>query len=189
MTMKVNPWFKTLMVMAMVIGPMYWLMFTTDGQRRTDSVMLQLFGAEGMELDLNKLDARLSEEELRKVYPELDWQCADAAQGGGAYGGDRVCVAAIGSWNGMPAYRVAFHFLNGHVRAMQLDYRAAYQQSLLEQLHQQLGRPLGGGAGADDGVLQWSTGSGVVVIKEQLQPSDQPALIWLAAKDRQTQTG
>jgi len=179
--MKMHPWFKTLLVMVAVIGPMYWLMFTIDGQRRSDTVMLAVFGAEGMELDLKRLDDVLSEDELREVYPALDWHCNGTDGEDSEYGADRRCGAAIGSWNGIPARQIMFHFAAGRLRAMQMDYRAAYQQSLLSQIREQLGPPSDGSSMGADGVLQWFDNHGVVVIKAQLRPVDQAALIWMAA--------
>ena len=175
--MKIKPWFKTLLTLVVVIGPMYWLMFTADGQRRSDAVMLQLFGAEAMELDLKRLEGGIGEPELRKVYPDLEWHCEDRASDWGR----RVCGATIGSWNGMPAYRIAFHFSDQRLRAMQMDYHAAYHQQLLTQLRRQLGRPADGSNSAADGVLQWLMANGIVVIKARLRPVDQAALIWVAA--------
>ena len=173
--MKMNPWFKTLLVMAIVIGPMFWLMFTADGQRRVDAVMLHLFGDESMMLNLEGLDSRLSEVELAEVYPQLDWQCRQQV---GEWG-DRQCVAALALWNDMPARQVSFFFKHGRLNAMQLDYRARYHAELIKQLQQQLGRPSEGSDRGPQGVLQWLRASGMVVIKAELGPADQAALIWV----------
>jgi hypothetical protein len=173
--MKMKPWFKTLMVIVIVIGPIIWLMFTADGQRRIDAVMLQLFGGETMLLDINGLNSRLGEVELKKVYPTLDWQCGQSA---GEWG-DQACSAAVSLWNEMPARRVSFYFKGGQLNAMQLDYRARYHSEMIKQLQQQLGRPSKGSGGGAQGVLQWLRPAGIVVIKAELGPADQAALIWV----------
>jgi hypothetical protein len=174
--MKMQPWFKTLLVFTAVIGPMYWLMFTADGQRRVDAVMLHVFGDEAMLLDLKGLNSRLSEAELQQVYPQLDWQCARRA---GEWG-DRECAAALALWNDMPARQVSFWFGAGRLNAMQMDYLARYHSELITQLRHQLGRPSTGSDGGAEGVLQWVMASGMVVIKAELGPADQAALIWVS---------
>ena len=174
--MKMQPWFKTLLVFTAVIGPMYWLMFTADGQRRADAVMLHVFGDEAMMLDLKGLNSRLSEAELQQVYPQLDWQCAPRA---GEWG-DRQCAAALSLWNDMPASQVSFWFGGGRLKAMQMDYRPRYHSELIAQLRRQLGQPSAGSDGGVDGVLQWVGVSGMVVIKAELGPADQAALIWVS---------
>ena len=171
--MKMKPWFKTLMVIVIVIGPIFWLMFTADGQRRIDAVMLHLFGGDTMLLDINGLNSRLSEAELQKVYPTLDWQCR---QQSGEWG-DRACSAAVSLWNDMPARRVNFHFKAGRLNAMQMDYRARYHGEVIKQLRHQLGRPSKGSDGGAQGVLQWLLPGGIVVIKAELGSADQAALI------------
>lgn len=173
--MKMKPWFKTLMLSVIVIGPIFWLMFTADGQRRIDAAMLYLFAGEDMLLDLKGLNSRLSEAELNQVYPKLDWQCRQQA---GEWG-DRVCSAAVSLWNDMPARQVSFHFKQGGLNAMQLDYRPRYHGEIIKQLQQQLGRPSKGSDGGAQGVIQWLLPAGIVVIKAELGPADQAALIWV----------
>jgi len=180
--MKMQPWFKTLLVIVAVVAPMVWLMFTADGQRRTDAVMLQLFGNSAMEMDLAVLYNGISEQDLSEVYPQLQWQCGGIDGDVALVGGGRRCAAVIGSWNGMPAYRIAFEFGNGQLKAMQMDYRPAYHQQLLTQLGQQLGRPSKGSGAAFEDVLQWPSPRGLVLVKEQLQAADQAALMWVASR-------
>lgn len=173
--MKMKPWFKTLMVVFIVIGPIFWLMFTADGQRRIDAVMLELFGGEAMLLDIKGLNNRLSEAELNKVYPTLDWQCQPQT----GQWGDRACIAAVSLWNEMPARQVSFSFKEGRLNAMQLDYRPRYHGEIIKQLQRQLGKPSQGSDVGPEGVLQWLLPAGIVVIKAELGPADQAALIWV----------
>ena len=173
--MKMKPWFKTLMIMIIVIGPIFWLMFTADGQRRMDAVMLELFGGESMRLDIDGLSRRLSEAELHQVYPTLAWQCRQQI---GDWG-QRRCSAALSLWNDMPARRVSFYFKDNHLNAMQLDYRAHYHSEMIKQLQRQLGRPSRGSDSGVKGVLQWFRPTGIVVIKAELGAADQAALIWV----------
>ena len=178
--MRLNPTFKTLLILAIVIGPISWLMFTADGQRRSDAMMLSLFGAESMELDLSVGDALFSEPDLRQVYPNLRWSCAEQASDFG----DRACIAPIGNYNTLPAHRVAFYFASGRLNALRVDYRARNHPQLLSQLRDQLGTPE-----AANEVLQWRMPRGLVVVKTELNKDDDAALIWVASRRLPTGAG
>lgn len=176
--MRFNRFHKTVFALAAVIGPLYWLTATDDGQRRVDSVLLTLAGKPAVDFNLAALDGRLTEAELKQVFPDQDWQCQDQAS---AFG-QRLCAAEIGSFNGLPARYLSVFFAGGHASALKLGYRNVYHDQLLTQLLQQLGQP--GSAGQDappaEAVLRWDTGHGSVVLKRQLLEGDEAALLWLA---------
>lgn len=170
--MKMPRWFKTALALALVLGPMYWLLVSNDGQRRSDAVMLWLFGADTIELDLRVLDDGYTREQLRKVYPDLAWECSSQA------GSDNtVCSSALGTYNTIPAYRIVFHFSDDQLTRLRVDYRPRYHQALLGQLVQQLGQPAD--TTTPQAVLEWPLGNSLVVVKRELTDTDDAALFWL----------
>lgn len=179
--MKMNPWFKTAMALCLVVGPIYWLMFTNDGQRRSDTVMLWLSGADSVDLDLQRLNPGYGLEQLRQVYPKLDWQCREQTTADTGRG--RACSSPLGSYNSIPAYRIAFHFDDDQLARLRIDYRRRYHQALLTQLRRQLGKPVtpaSGAGGRAAEVIEWRLAHGLVVLKRELRDQDEPALFWLA---------
>lgn len=157
---------------------------TEDGQRRADAVLLRLSGDKPIELNFKALDGRLSEQELKQVYPDLPWQCVDAKTSFGT----RVCSAPIGTYNGLPARAISVFFGNGRITVLKLDYRERYHPQVAEQLRQQLGQPLSIPLSTDDGkpgstLLKWQTPYGTLVMKQRLDKQDEPALLWLASAD------
>ena len=159
-----------LVVAAMVIGPAWWLLLTEDGQRRTDTVMLWLWGRPEVGLDPARL-MPYSESALMALYADLDWVCGPAA---GTLG-ERRCAAEIGVFNGIPARALGFYFTDGRLSALKLRYRRRYHDALLQDLRRRLGEPR-----PEAGVLQWSTDGGLLVAKARMTPADEAALIWVA---------
>ena len=72
---KIPALYKKLMAVIAVIGPIYWLMLTDDGRRRTDLVVLYLAGEPTVELRLDTLASAASEERFREFVPDVEWQC------------------------------------------------------------------------------------------------------------------
>lgn len=168
--MTVRRLYINLVVAAMVIGPAWWLLLTEDGQRRTDAVMLWLWGQKEVGLELGRL-APYEEAALLALYDDLQWRCAT---GGGAFG-ERRCTAAIGVFNGIPARSMTFYFQGGMLSALKLVYRRRYHETLIADLRRRLGPPR-----REAGVLRWSTDEGLLVAKERMTPADEAALIWIA---------
>jgi hypothetical protein len=165
--------YKRLLALAIVIGPMWWLLFTEDGRRRTDLAVLFLRGDAAVALDLALLGPQADEPQLRRFLPQLGWHCAD---GPGEFG-DRRCHADIGSFNQTPAHRLTVYFRDGHLNALQVRYRQPYHNWLRSLNRRLLGSPAGG----DPGVLQWHTPRGVVLMPAN--PSTDgapPSLLWLS---------
>jgi len=180
MNFKLPKLYKRLLAILLVVGPFYWLVFTEDGQRRTDSVMLRLSGEKEISLNLKALDDRFTEEELRKVFPDIEWQCQDQASDFG----NRLCASRIGVYNGIPSRFIAAYFRDGRINGVKLVYRPNYHEQLLQQLLQQLGQPQIESRQATDGprpdsILRWDTGNGTVLLKQQLAQQEEPALMWI----------
>ncbi|MCU7893078.1 MAG: hypothetical protein KZQ78_16375, partial [Candidatus Thiodiazotropha sp. (ex Ustalcina ferruginea)] len=77
MNLKLPSFYKRILTFFVVIGPIFWLVFTEDGQRRTDSVVLTLWGEDDISLNLKVLDNQITEEELKQVFPDVEWLCDD----------------------------------------------------------------------------------------------------------------
>ncbi len=181
-TLSINKLYKTLLLILIVVGPIYWLMFTTDGKRRTDTMMLWLFSGESIELNLDVLDSQFSEQDWITVYPDVDWQCK-ASQ---SSFGQRVCFSEIASYNGIPAsYLSVFFDDESATRSVKLVYRNQYHSDIGEDLQYQLGSPMSNDTtdaaiNASDQILRWKTAAGQVFIKQTLQRDEEPVLLWLA---------
>ena len=139
MNLRLNPLYKKLLLLAIVLGPIYWLVFTDDGQRRTDLVMLYVFG-DGSELNLaiEKLHSEMTEEQFRALFPGLAMDCDDGANPFG----DRLCIAEVDAFSGIPS-RAFMLFLSGeNLRAAKLNYRRAYHETLMRDLTRRVGTPV-----------------------------------------------
>lgn len=183
MNFKLPLLYKKLLLLAMVFGPITWLMFTDDGQRRTDTVVLWLFGEKEIKMDLAVLDSHFTEADLKQVYPDLNWQCQTRQT---PYG-DQLCASRVGILNGIPSRYISFIFQDGQLSAVKLNYRNNNHEQLQVQLRQQLGSPdleprttVATSPDAEE-ILQWRTAYGVVVMKRVLLSDEEPSLFWLAS--------
>jgi hypothetical protein len=172
--------YKTLLALALVSGPLIWLLFTPDGQRRTDLLLLPLLGRPSVELSMKDLSSRLTEEDVRARLPQAELQCRT----GEMTFGDRACTARIGAFGRLPAEALAFFFSGSELRAAKLTYRRDVHGELLASLSRRLGegeltkRTDTGGTG---GVLTWHVSDGVVLLNAgDLGPRDEAALLWLS---------
>jgi hypothetical protein len=77
MNFKIPPFYKRFLIFFIVIGPIFWLVFTEDGQRRTDIVLLTLWGEDELALNMSALNNQVSEEDLKKVFADITWACKD----------------------------------------------------------------------------------------------------------------
>lgn len=173
---------KTLLALVLVLIPPYFLVFTEEGNRISDTAILWLFGRENFEFNLQQADTAYTEAQIKKVFPDIDWQCSPVKSQFGGY----ACSAPIGSFNGLPARSAALFFVHDRLNAVQIDYREQYHNALLKQLLASLGQPSNVVAASKDTpdadpVLQWQTGKGLVVLKKTIRESDQPALFWLGS--------
>ena len=183
-TLSINKLYKTLLLIVIVAGPIYWLMFTDDGKKRTDTAMLWLFSGESIDVNFAALDTQFREEDWKKVYPELDWQC----QASQSPFGDRLCFSDIASYNGIPASYVSVFFNGPLTSAVKLVYRDQYHSDMGADLSHQMGPPANANIpynenASTDAVLQWNTDFGRVMIKQTLKRGEEPVMLWLARKE------
>lgn len=168
--------YKLALALAVVIGPFWWLMFTADGQRRSDLFLLNLMGRHGFNVAFERLDDRVTEADLRAQFPRADLACGGAP----SPFGDRACIAEIASYNGVPA-RTATAFLAGEqLRALRLDYQPRYHPLLAAELRRQHGEPAEQSNSARP-VLRWLLPGGELLLPaEAVVSRDDAALIWLS---------
>lgn len=185
-TLQIPRLYKTLLALAAVLGPIYWLMLTEDGQRRTDLALMRILGRPAFDAALESFTERLSEERLRASFPAIDLECLDRPN----RFGDRFCGARIGSFNQYPAKALSLSFLGGRLSAVKVIYPPAYHARIRGWVERRVARLAEGvsGAGApapqpviDGGLAAWRVVDGVLMLKDGgLGPGDEPALIWLS---------
>ncbi|MEL0586438.1 MAG: hypothetical protein AAES65_16340 [Candidatus Thiodiazotropha sp. (ex. Lucinoma kazani)] len=181
MNLKLPSFYKRILAFFVVIGPIFWLVFTEDGQRRTDSVVLTLWGEDDIALNLKVLDNQITEEELKQVFPDVEWLCDDEVSSFG----NRLCVSRIGIFNGIPAHYISVFFHDQWINGVKVGYRRNYHEQLKQQLWQQLGAPSNNSEPVQvvqgmESVLHWITASGNVILKKALTEQEEPALLWLS---------
>lgn len=172
------PLYTKLLLLAVVIGPFFWLVFTDDGQRRTDLVLLHLMGREQVNLAIENLTPAVSEADFRELFPDLELTCG----AGGAPFGDRLCGARIGAFNQIPARALSLFYEGERLAAVRVSYRRGYHNDLRAQLERRIGRPQAGQA------LSWPVSDGLLLMSAEKPRSDgEAALFWLSprAVDRQ----
>jgi hypothetical protein len=172
--------YKTLIAVALVAGPLVWLLFTADGQRRTDLVLMPLLGRPNIQLSLSDLSSQQAEGDIRARVPQADLQCAQAET---AFG-DRVCTARIGAFGRLPAEALVFYFSSGKLRAAKLIYRRDVHGELLTSLTRRLGEGETVRRGPEAGAVQvmsWRVTDGVLLLNAGSPPlGEEPALMWLS---------
>lgn len=168
-----HPLYKKLLLVAIVIGPFYWLVFTADGQRRTDLALLHLMGKTQIGLAVELLQPTMTEGDIRQLFPDLELQCA----AGGAPFGDRLCTAPLGAFNQIPARALTLHLEGDQLRALRVDYRRGYHEPMRAQLERRIGAPQIGEA------LTWPVTAGVLLMPAERPRSDaEAALFWLSTQ-------
>ncbi|MES9990746.1 MAG: hypothetical protein ABW098_02260 [Candidatus Thiodiazotropha sp.] len=181
MNLKLPSFYKRFLIFFIVIGPIFWLVFTEDGQRRTDIVLLTLWGEDEIALNLKALDNQVSEQELMQIFPDLPWACEDEMTSFG----NRLCATRIGIYNDIPARYITVFFHDNWLNGVKIGYRENYHQQLKKQLWQQLGTPTNSDSQLPviegmESVLHWRTESGNIILKESLDEGEEPALLWLS---------
>jgi hypothetical protein len=177
--MTLNSLYKRLFLLLLVLGPFFWLVFTEDGQRRTDLVLISLLkDSETMDIAFAKLAESAREDDFRANFPEVDFVCEDKR----THFGDRVCASPIAAFNGTPASSASLYFRDGNLAAAKLVYQRAHQAHLLTQLQRELGLPVRTGDRASDGGVQvWHTSYGSVMVNVAPGESrDEPSVLWLS---------
>jgi len=173
MNLKLPRIYKLILSLAVVAGPFTWLVFTEDGKRRSDVFLMQVMGTPSFNIGYDRLNAEVTEADIAAQFPKVDFQCGDQVTGFG----ERVCIAEIAAFNGMPARSAALFYAAGTLNALQLDYRARYHETLVTGLRNGLGAPL---APVGSGVLVWNLDDGVVMLSSnQPEHEKDAALLWL----------
>lgn len=179
--MAIPKFHKTLALIGIVVLPIYWLMFTADGQRRTDTLLLWIMGGDPIDINFQVLDGQYGPEDWKKVYGDVSWQCQNQTTSFG----EQVCFSEISSYNGIPSRYVKVYFLQNQTRAVKLVYRDQYHRQVGLDIQQQLGAPVQSTAdpaapASEQRVLQWQTDHGLVLIKQELTEGDEASLLWLS---------
>lgn len=174
---------KTILILLLVFIPPYWLLFTDEGARVSDTALLWLLGEEDIKVSIQELDSGFSRQDIERVYGGNEWTCGPK----NTSLGDSVCATEIGTFNGFPSRLLTFYFREDQVSAMKLNYRNQYHRQILGHYIGELGQPgnvaeaLAEGPDAED-VLQWQLPKGTLVLKKELAETEEPALLWLAAR-------
>lgn len=171
---KIPKTYKTILALLAVTGPITWLSFTDEGQRRSDLMILAFKGDPFVEMRLDTLASAATEENVREFLPEVQWQCKDKPNPFG----QRSCISPIGAFNDIPAYYMVLYFDQEALQAMKVAYRGGYHDYLMTQTGSMLGTPEPG----PGGVLQWPTEGGLVLIPKQIDDNKEAALMWLSAE-------
>jgi len=180
MNLQLHPLYKTLLMVAIVAGPIVWLVFTEDGQRRSDLVILYLLGKGELDLAVERLHSGMTEGQFRQIFPDLELACRTAADPFG----DRICTAEVGAFDAVPSRSFTLFLAGDRLRAAKLQYRRVYHDTLQRRLTGRLGRPAVG-AGADaapgDAPVTWVVDDGLLLLPPERPESDaEAALLWLS---------
>lgn len=173
---KIPRYYKTLLAIIVVAGPIVWLMFTDDGKRRTDMMLMWLLGRPDFDAALDAFSPALTEAKMRETFADLELACSD----GPNPFGDRLCSAAIGSFNQYPAQAVIWYFAEGRLSAVKLIYQRAYHDAIRGWVERRI-PDAGAGSAAGGGAAVWPAAEGVLVMKSgELGKGDEPSLLWLS---------
>lgn len=169
---------KTLLAIA-VLGPVFWMLFSEDGQRYYDVFVLKLMNGPEMNIEVTRLQRDITEEELQRALPDLPFQCADHKSDLGS----RVCETPIAAFNGAPSVHAAFYFGPYGLQAMKVLYQRAYHRALRDYLQSALGAPRPP-QHSEATIDRWDAGGGEVIMLnvERLESDQEPALLWLARR-------
>lgn len=174
--------YKTFAIIALIVAPIYWLMVTEDGKRRTDTLILWLGGGDPVNINFKALDNHYSMQDWQQVYADIDWQCREQP----STWGDEICYSEISSYNGIPSRYITAFFDAGYISALKLVYRNQYHDQLGYELQNQLGKPELLRSAPEDApdtannIVRWPTDHGVVLLKQQLGSGEEEAsLLWL----------
>lgn len=179
--LKLPKTYKTLLMLALVGGPFIWLAFTEDGQRRTDLAVMGFLGKADFNPALDLFNSGLTEAEVRASFPKLKLSCA---QGANPFG-DRICGAAIGSFNQIPASAVTLFLQGDQLRAAKVAYQRPYHDEVRRWIDQRLTADAERRAPApapqeDQDVIAAPVRDGMLILPSSLKADEEPALIWLS---------
>jgi len=184
MNLKLHPLYKKLLLLALVLGPAFWLVLTEDGQRRADIVLIKLLeGGEDFNLSFAKLHPTASETDLLANFPDVEFHCDERD----TQFGDRLCAADIVSFNAAPAKQVSVFFRQGSTRAVRLIYRPAHHRFVIDHLRRELGAPEILSSG-EVPLYRWHASGGMVVApRDEPETLQDASIMWLAGPGRSGQ--
>ena len=174
---------KTLLILLLVFIPPYWLIFTDEGMRTSDTALLWLLGQDEIKFNVRELDSSFTRQDIEKVFSENEWVCGEKD----TPFGNNVCATKIGTFNGIPSRLLTIFFRDENINAFKLIYRDQYHEQFIGYFIEQLGQPdnvesaVADGPNADE-VLEWDLNKGVLLMSKELADSDEPSLLWLAAR-------
>jgi len=174
---------KTIFFLILVFLPPYWLIFTDEGSRMSDTALLWLLGEDEIKFNVRELNSGFTRAEIQTVFSENEWHC-------GAQDtpfGDNLCATQIGTFNGYPSRLLTLYFIGDNISAFKLIYRDQYHRQLLGYFIKQLGQPSNVEQAVSDSpdaasVLEWDLKQGVLLMKKELAKGDEPSVVWMASK-------
>jgi hypothetical protein len=172
---------KTILILIMVFLPPFFLIFTDEGARLSDTALLWLLGKAEVRVNVAELDDGFTRDDIKNVYSEVEWHCGEQRT---AFG-DKLCTGEIGTFNSYPAQVLNLYFRGEHLSGMKLIYRDQYHAQIQGYLIGQLGQPDNVEEAVREGpdaaeVIEWGLRGGVLVMKKELDKGDEPSLLWLA---------
>lgn len=174
---------KTLLILLLVFIPPFWLLFTDEGMRVSDTALLWLIGEDEIKFNIAELDNQFTRQDIQTVFSENEWRCGEKRT---AFG-DNLCATRVGTFNGYPARLLTLYFRDDNITAFKLIYRDQYHKQFIGYFIEQFGQPdnvadaVAEGPGADT-VLEWDLDKGVLVMSKDLGEAVEPSVVWLAAK-------
>lgn len=177
MNLKLPKTYKLLLAICVVAGPFIWLVLTEDGKRRSDLFLLHLLGNQPFNLAVENLRPGVDEAALLSQFSRVDFVCDDRRSALGS----RRCAAEIGSFNGVPARSAELYWDDGQLKAVRVDYRGRWHETLLEDQRKRFGPPRRDSIGAGR-VLAWRLADGMLLIPETLVADEPPALMWISGQ-------
>lgn len=174
---------KTLLILILVFIPPYWLIFTDDGMRMSDTALLWLMGEDEIKFNVRELSSSFTRQDIQSVFSDNEWVCGEKD----TPFGNNLCATKIGTFNGYPSRLLTIYFRDDNISAFKLIYRDQYHKQFIGYFIQQLGQPANVKAAITEGpsaanVLEWDLNEGVLLMTKELGETDEPSLLWLAAK-------
>ena len=172
---------KTILILIMVFLPPFFLVFTDEGARLSDTALLWLLGKAEVRVNIKELDDRFTRGDIKTLYSDVEWHCGEQR----TPFGDNLCTGAIGTFNGYPAQVLNLYFRGDNLSGMKMIYRDQYHAQIQGYLIGQLGQPDNVEEAVREGpdaaeVIEWRLPGGILVMKKELNEGDEPSLLWLA---------
>jgi hypothetical protein len=174
---------KTLLILLLVFIPPYWLIFTDDGMRMSDTALLWLLGEDEIKFNVAELNSGFTRQDIQTVFSDNEWVCGEKQTSFG----DNLCATKIGTFNGYPARVLTLYFRGDNISAFKLIYRDQYHKQFIGHFIEHLGQPSNVEAAlvqnpSAANVLEWDLNEGVLLMSKELDKNDEPSLLWLAAR-------